>query len=90
MKPRIVTAANQHEDGTIILGIRHWDSHMHKQVKAMPKHADREDYWIQGFVDQFGTFYTRKEAFILAAKNSQIIRMCGNENGTELYSEHLY
>lgn len=90
MNPRIVTAANQHEDGTIILGIRHWDAFMHKQAKSMPKHADKPDYWTQGFIDQFGTFYTRKEAFQLAAKNHQIIRQCGNPDSTELYSEHLY
>lgn len=43
----------------------------------------------QGFVDQFGTFLTRKEALEIAKENGQIIRDIGYEPD-ELYSEHLY
>lgn len=90
MNPRIVCAANQHEDGIIILGIRHGDSHMHKQATLLNlKESRTKDYWIEGFVDQFGTFYNRTEAFQLAAKNNQILRMVGGDS-KELYSEHLY
>ena len=90
MNPRIVCAANQHEDGIIILGIRHWDSHMHKQAALLNlKESRTKDYWIEGFIDQFGTFYNRTEAFQLAAKNNQILRMVGGDSN-ELYSEHLY
>ena len=86
MDPRIVCAANKSSGGHIILGIRHWDQFMHNQANLLPK----QDYWIQGFIDQFGTFYSRADAFQLAAKNHQIIRLVGNPTSTDLYSEHLY
>jgi hypothetical protein len=43
----------------------------------------------QGFIDQFGNFLTRKEAYIIARNNGQIYRELDNDTN-ELYSEHLY
>lgn len=42
----------------------------------------------QGFIDQYGKFYDREEAWCVAEKNGQIIRDCGCPG--ELYSENLY
>jgi hypothetical protein len=43
----------------------------------------------QGFVDQRGNYYTRAEAWVIAAKEGQIIRTIYGQEGT-LYSENLY
>ena len=43
----------------------------------------------QGFVDQFGVFLTREEAWDVASKAGQIVRRVGGDGGC-LYSENLY
>ncbi len=90
-KPRVVVcAANRYED-TIILGARHWDTSMHrignklKTVLAHPSSAS----WEQGFIDQFGVFMTREEAWIVAEAAGQIKYRVGGD-GIKLYSENLY
>jgi len=78
MTRRVVCAANKLSDGTIILGIRHWDQFMHDHLEdrkmSAPEEIDLERLELelirgheQGFVDQFGTFLTRKES----SKDSQ-------------------
>jgi len=95
MNQRIVCAANKLSDGTILLGIRHWDMFIHDQMDMLLKvwGTESEISLIkgheQGFADQFGKFLTRKEAYIIAKDNGQIIRDIGYE-ADELYSEHLY
>lgn len=49
-------------------------------------HIDEE----QGFIDQHGKFYTRKEAFVIAKENNQLIRQESWNATEELYSENLY
>ena len=48
----------------------------------------------QGFVDQFGNFYSREEAWIIAVTNGQIIRRVGGDMSLDgegkLFSENLY
>ena len=90
MEARIVCAANRFKDGLILVGARHWDMLMHRQMDAIGR-DDREQP-EQGFVDQFGAFYSRTEAWKIAEANGQIIRRCGGdtENGGTLYSENLY
>lgn len=78
-KPRIVCAANKflikyspnEIEELMIAGPRHWDSVMYGIWDKL------DDYLIscidrnseeQGFVDQFGKFYTRKEAYIILLK----------------------
>lgn len=95
MNPRIICAANRDsETGVIILGIRHWDKSMHQQANWMTRANDSDDFIFdeQGFVDQFGRFYDRQEAWKVAESNNQIIRRCGGDtaNGGTLYSENLY
>lgn len=79
---RIVCAANKHRaTGRIICGARHWDKVMRSQT---------QDYkgWEQGFIDQFGDFLNRKDAWKIAEEQGQIRRTVSTP-GT-LYSENLY
>jgi hypothetical protein len=93
---RIICAANklQLEDGSILVvaGARHWDMGMHKIVDAL-SHKIKEEL-EQGFIDQFNNFYTREEAWIIAALNGQIIRRVGGDvtsaGAGRLFSENLY
>ncbi len=87
MYPRIVCAAVQNEfTKDIIIGIRHYDAIMRKQMELSPQWGDPA---VQGFIDQFGKFYTREEAWVVAELNDQIIRRVGGDNG-KLFSENLY
>lgn len=43
----------------------------------------------QGFLTSFGRFVDRKEAFLIASENNQIVNNF-NEKINELFSEHLY
>lgn len=85
----IVCAANRKtETGRIICGARHCDTIMREQIKA----AEGLDYWIggveQGFIDQYGRFWNRQEAWIIAEKAGQI-RYQVSTPGT-LYSENCW
>lgn len=84
--PRIVCAAIKLKLGLVICGPRHFDLRMLdtiKQLRLTVKDA------VQGFVDQFGDFYTREAAWDIAKSQDQIRRDLSIGPGT-LYSEHLY
>ncbi len=85
---RCVVCAACRKNDTILAGARHFDTVMVRQIEAIDKphgyFADAE----QGFIDQFGLFLTREEAFILATEKSQI-KEEPNVEGT-LFSEDLY
>ena len=86
---RIVCAAIRVED-EIICGARHFDEIMHKQIERKDEsHRLKWRKAEQGFIDQFGNFLTREEAFIIADINGQIINKIGYK-GNKLFSEHLY
>ena len=82
---RVVCSANLFPDGTIILGVRHWDPFMRKQAKALGIKGGKEE---QGFIDQWGVFMAREEAWIVAEAADQIIYR-GNWGNGILYSENL-
>lgn len=85
---RVVCAANKHQDtGVIILGARHFDHLMHKQVEML---GYKNHPMEQGFIDQWGVFMTRGEAFKVAAEAKQILSKTGNVNDEILFSEDLY
>lgn len=88
---RVVCAANRLPDGTLLIGARHWDTHMVAQAKRLGVKGGCED---QGFIDQFGNFLTREEAWKVARKNGQITRLCSSETLEDeegfLFSENLY
>ena len=93
---RIICAANKLllSDGTIVVvtGARHWDKGMHEIVDIFYSSLNKE--LEQGFIDQFNNFYTREEAWIIAALNGQIIRRVGGDvtstGAGRLFSENLY
>jgi hypothetical protein len=86
MEPRIVCAANKFENGPLLIGARHFDQHMHVQMSYMG--VKGSDPHIQGFIDQYGRFYNREEAWVIAEKNGQIIRDVSAAG--MLFSENLY
>ena len=90
---RVVCAANRMPDGTMFLGARHWDMNMHNQADIYKKANGIEETCLtkaeQGFIDQFGNFLTREEAWVIAERQDQIIRDHDVCVGV-LFSEHLY
>lgn len=91
---RVVCAANRLSDGTIFVGVRHWDQFMRQQAGdyIVVNGSDEVSIAVaeQGFVDQWGTFLTRSEAWIIAEHEGQIHRTGPGFSGPELYSENLY
>lgn len=91
---RIVCAANRLPDGHVILGARHWDKFMHQAADAHLGHMGLQEADLecgdaeQGFIDQWGTFYSRTDAWVIAERAGQIIRQVSTPG--ELYSENLY
>jgi len=88
---RVVCAANRcrHDHNIVILGVRHFDNHMHKQMEMLD--LDEFDFTSedQGFIDNFGVWMDRKEAYKLAIENGQRIYRCGGDS-KKLYSENMY
>lgn len=89
---RVVCAACKLLDGTIICSPRHFDNIL-RTVAAHYEETDgatwssRDKY--QGFVDQWGIWMSREEAWVVAESQGQIRRPEGGPKG-RLYSEHLY
>lgn len=97
MFKRIVCAAIRNEAGNIICGARHFDDTMHRHIAMLGAEAIADWYnpdarVEQGFIDQSGVFYLRREAWAIAAKAGQIRCRCGGyvKDGGTLYSENLY
>lgn len=100
---RVVCAACQwtlHEyysEPIIILGARHFDKLMHEAVASF--NSDTPTWRtlvggkeVQGFIDQWGVFMDRQEAWKVAEAAGQILYRCGGDraHGGALYSENLY
>jgi hypothetical protein len=91
--PRMVVCAaiRARFTGDTVLGPRHYDSVMRKQIDGIPAFSwgDPVD---QGFVDQHGEFMSRQEAWKVAVDSGQIRRRVGGDNadGGTLYSENIY
>lgn len=88
---RIVCAAIRAENGDVIVGIRHYSQDMHYQINARADGRRFENRFgdDQGFVNTWGEYLTRKEAYKVALALGQIIRpeACPSET---LYSEGIY
>lgn len=88
MEQRVVCAAiRNRKTGKILCGARHYDSIMLQHIRM-----DVDKTWKdaeQGFIDQFGKYLDRREAWEIARKNDQIIRKLCVECGI-LFSENLY
>ena len=87
----IVASANRYSNGLTLVGVRHWDEHMHTQALCyrengiLPNDKDPE----QGFLDNHGNFLNRRQALIVAKAANQIVKRVGGDE-QELYSENLY
>lgn len=93
---RIVCAANRFYGDTIVCGARHYDEAM-RSVLPHLKDAYSSANVEQGFINTWGEFLSREEAWMVASYNDQIIRIVGSQDvnhigvyGTELFSENLY
>jgi hypothetical protein len=87
---RIVCAALKNKNsGDIICGPRHFDSIMHMQIRNTGHPREFWKFAEQGFVDQYGKFLTREEAWKVASIAGQILYRCGGD-GEKLFSENLY
>lgn len=85
----IICAANRWPDGLIIPSARHFDTIMHDLAKRIfgEKAYSNCD---QGFIDQFGKFYSRAEAMLVVKENGQPFNAERNVIKGVLYSEGLY
>lgn len=87
---RVVCAAIRRKDGgAMVCSARHFDEVMNSEI-ARSLYLRGE--WVdadQGFIDQFGVFMTRQEAWTVANAAGQIVRRVGGDDGC-LYSENLY
>lgn len=75
------------KEGRVITGARHFDKVMLGQMKA----TEGVPWWRdcqQGFIDQFGDFMSREEAWTVARDRQQILREVSDPG--ILYSENLY
>lgn len=96
--PQYIVCAACKSGDTIIAGARHFDDIMYSQIQAIfgDNYIENEQAKIfirlaeEGFIDQFGTFLTRKEAMNIATKNGQQINFERNRSRKKLYSEGLY
>ncbi len=73
----------------IVVGPRHYDATMREIILNLKEDKD----WSkaeQGFIDQFGIFMGREEAWDVAEKADQIKFRKPGMMGPKLYSENLY
>lgn len=72
-----------------LVGVRHLDKFMVEQKTRLDL---KPEYMEQGFLDKYGNFLSRAEAWRVALFANQIIRRVGGDtrDGGTLYSENLY
>ena len=86
--PRRIVCTAIRKNGRVICGARHYDKVMRDQIER----SEGIDYWKvgvrQGFIDQFGDFLDRSEAWVVAKEQGQIVSEVSAPG--YLYSENLY
>lgn len=100
--PRVVVcAAIRNKHGKVLAGARHYDSVMRQwfirpanwfERVFLRKTFVKDKAWYsceQGFIDQFGVFMDRQEAYQVADAAGQVKYGPEHSRGT-LYSEDLY
>lgn len=85
---RVVSAALLYGKNDIVCSPRHFDEICHSQLNRFNYFNGKTP--VQGFIDQYGQFMDRKEAWKVALEANQIIRVCGGNEEGLLYSENLY
>jgi hypothetical protein len=99
--PVIVCAAMLMKDEFIVTGIRHYSPEMRVVMDKIYGKGYHLKVETQGFVDQYGKFYDREEAWVIARKMGQIRRKTGVKEfrhyeteelkvNSILFSENLY
>lgn len=85
---RRVVCAALWKTPNLVIGPRHFDLVMHRQIEAMNLGVTMRNA-TQGFIDQWGVFMDREEALQVAHEAQQILGVkCTPFN--ELFSEDLY
>ena len=86
----IIVCAACRRGSVVIAGARHWDKGMNTLYSQLSIEVSGTEF-EQGFIDQFGNFYSRKEALkTLLINDLQMINWDRNGSTEELYSEGLY
>jgi len=89
---KVVCAAVRSNDGKVLAGTRHYSPDMVATMRLMGKEGERfraKADRNQGFLDNFGNYLSRKEAYIVAVEAGQIKDGDGHRPG-KLHSEDLY
>lgn len=89
-KQRVVCAAIQFPDGQIFTGVRHFSPDMVIVMRLSGYQPAQDFKEEQGFVDQWGNFLTREEAFEIAVRQGQHTDKFNRTESVPLYSEDLY
>lgn len=84
-KNHIVCAAIKDEDGLIIPGARHLDMIMINILKSLGVEGYKR--YDQGFIDKYGNWLSRRDAYDIAEDNGQLK---SEDPNRILYSENLY
>lgn len=96
-KHQIVCAAVRGDDGRVLSGIRHYSHEM--KLMILESKANKENFLRRqgcdlGFLDNYGIYRTREQAFLIAQRAGQIdVLKRGLEHlwkGRKLFSEMLY
>lgn len=92
---RIVSAAIYSKKLDILVcAPRHFDSTMHKALSVYNLSPKDKETFEQGFVNTWGEFLTRQEAWLVALMAHQIVRRVGSDMSHDgvgcLFSENLY
>ena len=97
-KPRIIASACK-LGHVMVIGPRHWDKTMVTQYNNM-KNCDAwkamatvppTAYFSEGFIDQHGEYYDRKQAMVIVKASGQAFDKKRNgDDDKELYSEGIY
>lgn len=86
----VVCAANKYGD-KLFIGVRHFCPIMRDNMKDFDIPFMRKEFGeTQGFIDQYGVFMDRKEAYEVAKANGQVGRYRPKNPGEWLCSEDLY
>lgn len=93
-KPRVVVCAaikfTTEGRDFLVCSARHYDQTMVEQIKTIGIVAfNAKMKYEQGFIDQYGKFMTREEAYKVAKEANQIKYKCGGDEN-QLFSENLY
>lgn len=86
----VVCAAVKFVNNSVVCSARHYDERMRETLRRLG--VGQRSEVEQGFVDQWGSFMSRREAWGVAAAAGQILRRVGGDtaDGGTLYSENLY